>query len=156
LRQVLPKIKALLKTTEIKVTQGFIAKNDEGYTTTLGREGSDYTAAVISYCIDASKMVIWKDVPAVLNADPRIFNDTITLPKLSYREAIEMTYYGAQVIHPKTIKPLQNKHIPLQVRSFIDKDRHQELLLVVMTKKIISTTLLLLFIKLIKFSFLYL
>jgi aspartate kinase len=118
----IPKIKALLKTNEIKVTQGFIAKNNDGYTTTLGREGSDYTAAVISYCIDASKMVIWKDVPAVLNADPRIFKDTITLPKLSYREAIEMTYYGAQVIHPKTIKPLQNKQIPLQVRSFIDKD----------------------------------
>jgi aspartate kinase len=104
----------------IMLTQGFIGSTESGYSTTLGREGSDYTASVLAYCLDAQKLVIWKDVPAVLNADPRLFADTIKLEKLSYREAIEMTYYGAQVIHPKTIKPLQNKGIPLQVRSFID------------------------------------
>lgn len=101
------------------VIQGFIGFNALGKTTTLGREGSDYTAAVIAYCLDAEKLVIWKDVSGVLNADPRIFDDTIKLDFLSYREAIEMTFYGAQVIHPKTIKPLQNKGIPLQVKSFI-------------------------------------
>ena len=104
----------------IAITQGFIGKNTLGFSTTLGREGSDYTASVFAYCLDAEKVVIWKDVPAVLNADPRLFKDTIKIEKLTYREAIEMTYYGAQVIHPKTIKPLQNKKIPLQVRSFID------------------------------------
>jgi len=104
----------------IAVTQGFIGKNALGFSTTLGREGSDYTASVFAYCLDAEKVVIWKDVPAILNADPRLFKDTIKIEKLTYREAIEMTYYGAQVIHPKTIKPLQNKKIPLQVRSFIE------------------------------------
>jgi aspartate kinase len=104
----------------IAITQGFIGKNPLGFSTTLGREGSDYTASVFAYCLDAEKVVIWKDVPAVLNADPRLFKDTIKIEKLTYREAIEMTYYGAQVIHPKTIKPLQNKKIPLQVRSFIE------------------------------------
>lgn len=115
-----PKVNACMPLTGIKITQGFIARNKEHFTTTLGREGSDYTAAVIAYCCNADKMVIWKDVPAVLNADPRLFTDAVAIPKLSYREAIEMTFYGAQVIHPKTIKPLQNKNIPLQVKSFID------------------------------------
>lgn len=117
-----PLIHQFMDASTINITQGFIARNENGYSTTLGREGSDYTAAVISYCINASKMLIWKDVPAVLNADPRLFNDTIAIPELSYREAIEMTFYGAQVIHPKTIKPLQNKNIPLLVKSFIDKN----------------------------------
>ena len=106
----------------IPVTQGFIGSSSENFTTTLGREGSDYTAAILSYCLDAKEMVIWKDVPGVLTADPRKFEKVTKLDRLSYREAIEMTYYGAKVIHPKTIKPLQNKSIPLLVKSFIDPD----------------------------------
>ena len=102
------------------LTQGFIGSTTENFTTTLGREGSDYSAAIFSFCLDAKSMTIWKDVPGVLNADPRLFENTIKLDRLSYREAIEMTYYGAQVIHPKTIKPLQNKSIPLYVKSFLD------------------------------------
>lgn len=102
------------------VTQGFIGSTSENFTTTLGREGSDYTAAIMSYCLDAHSMHIWKDVPGVLTGDPRLFDDVILLPRLSYKEAIEMTYYGAKVIHPKTIKPLQNKQIPLYVRPFLD------------------------------------
>lgn len=101
------------------LTQGFIGCSSENFTTTLGREGSDYTAAIFSYCLDAKDMVIWKDVPGVLTADPRLFENVTKLDRLSYREAIEMTYYGAKVIHPKTIKPLQNKSIPLYVKSFI-------------------------------------
>lgn len=101
------------------LTQGFIASTSENFTTTLGREGSDYSAAIFSYCMDAESMTIWKDVPGVLTADPRLFDDVIKLDRLSYREAIEMTYYGAKVIHPKTIKPLQNKNIPLYVKSFV-------------------------------------
>lgn len=102
------------------ITQGFIGSTTENFTITLGREGSDYTAAIFSYCLDAQDMTIWKDVPGVLTADPRIFENVIKIDRLSYREAIEMTYYGAKVIHPKTIKPLQNKSIPLYVKSFID------------------------------------
>ena len=102
------------------LTQGFIGSTSENFTTTLGREGSDYTAAIFSYCLDAKSMTIWKDVPGVLTADPRIFENVTKLDRLSYKEAIEMTYYGAKVIHPKTIKPLQNKSIPLYVKSFID------------------------------------
>lgn len=102
------------------LTQGFIGSTNENFTTTLGREGSDYTAAIFSYCLDAESMTIWKDVPGVLTADPRIFENVAKLDRLSYKEAIEMTYYGAKVIHPKTIKPLQNKSIPLNVKSFID------------------------------------
>lgn len=104
------------------LTQGFIGSTSENFTTTLGREGSDYSAAIFSHCLDAESMTIWKDVPGVLNADPRMFDNTVKLDRLSYREAIEMTYYGAQVIHPKTIKPLQNKNIPLFVKSFLDPD----------------------------------
>ena len=100
------------------LTQGFIASTSENFTTTLGREGSDYTAAIFSFCLDADEMTIWKDVPGVLTADPRVFDNVTKLDRLSYKEAIEMTYYGAQVIHPKTIKPLQNKSIPLLVKSF--------------------------------------
>jgi aspartate kinase len=102
------------------VTQGFIGSTTENFTTTLGREGSDYTAAILSYCLDADSMHIWKDVPGVLTGDPRIFDDVVKLPRLSYKEAIEMTYYGAKVIHPKTIKPIQNKGIPLFVRPFLE------------------------------------
>lgn len=102
------------------LTQGFIGSTSENFTTTLGREGSDYSAAIFSYCLDAESMTIWKDVPGVLNADPRLFENVIKLDRLSYKEAIEMTYYGAQVIHPKTIKPLQNKNIPMFVKSFLD------------------------------------
>jgi aspartate kinase len=102
------------------LTQGFIGSTSENFTTTLGREGSDYSGAIFSFCLDAESMSIWKDVAGVLNADPRLFENTIKLDRLSYKEAIEMTYYGASVIHPKTIKPLQNKNIPLYVKSFLD------------------------------------
>ena len=102
------------------LTQGFIGSTSENFTTTLGREGSDYSAAIFSYCLDAEKMSIWKDVPGVLTADPRLFENVSLVERLSYKEAIEMTYYGASIIHPKTIKPLQNKSIPLHVRSFLD------------------------------------
>lgn len=104
------------------VTQGFIGSTSENFTTTLGREGSDYTAAILSYCLDAESMHIWKDVPGVLTGDPRIFEEVIMMPRLSYKEAIEMTYYGAKVIHPKTIKPIQNKQIPLYVRPFLQPE----------------------------------
>jgi aspartate kinase len=113
-------VEPLLEKGGIVLTQGFIGSTTENFTTTLGREGSDYTAAIFSYCLDAESMSIWKDVPGVLTADPRIFDNVSKLDRLSYKEAIEMTYYGAKVIHPKTIKPLQNKNIPLYVRSFID------------------------------------
>ncbi|MCB0609227.1 MAG: aspartate kinase [Lewinella sp.] len=111
-------VKPLLKDQCFVLTQGFIGSTTENFTTTLGREGSDYTAAIFSYCLDADSMTIWKDVPGVLTADPRKFENVIKLDRLSYKEAIEMTYYGAKVIHPKTIKPLQNKSIPLFVKSF--------------------------------------
>ena len=107
---------------DVLVTQGFIASTRDGRTTTLGREGSDYSAAIISYCIDAESMSVWKDVQGVLTADPRRFSNATLIPKLSYKEAIEMTYYGAQVIHPKTIQPIQRKEIPLNVRSFINRN----------------------------------
>ncbi|PLX00984.1 MAG: aspartate kinase [Marinilabiliales bacterium] len=106
--------------TELYLTQGFIAANDNGVTTTLGREGSDFTAAIFAHCLDAESMTIWKDVPGVLNADPKWFSNKMKLENISYREAIELAYYGATIIHPKTIKPLQNKNIPLIVRSFLN------------------------------------
>jgi aspartate kinase len=115
-------VPAMLETSQFVITQGFIGSTSENFTTTLGREGSDYSAAIFSHCLDAESMTIWKDVPGVLNADPRIFDNTIKLDRLSYKEAIEMTYYGAQVIHPKTIKPLQNKNIPMFVKSFLDPE----------------------------------
>ncbi|MFB0938196.1 MAG: aspartate kinase [Urechidicola sp.] len=104
---------------ELTITQGFLGGN-EGKTTTLGREGSDYTAAIFAYCLNAESVTIWKDVDGVLNADPRHFQDTILLNEISYEEAIELAFYGASVIHPKTLKPLENKLIPLQVRSFLN------------------------------------
>lgn len=110
--------------SRIWITQGFIGSTINGQTTTLGREGSDYTAAIISFCSDASNLTIWKDVPGVYNADPHVFSDAVLLPEISYYDAIEMTYYGATVIHPKTIKPLQNKKIPLHVKSFLNPSGH--------------------------------
>jgi aspartate kinase len=104
------------------MTQGFIGCAPSGHTTTLGREGSDYTAAIFSHCLNAERMVVWKDVPGIMNADPKLHPDAQRIDELSYLEAIEMTYYGASVIHPKTIKPLQNRHIPMEVRSFIHPD----------------------------------
>ena len=102
------------------ITQGFIGSNTSNQTTTLGREGSDFTAAIFANILNADEVIIWKDVNGVLNADPRYFNDTILLSNLSYSEAIELAFYGAKVIHPRTIQPLQEKHIPLSVRSFIN------------------------------------
>ena len=106
--------------TKLNITQGFIAANDTENTTTLGREGSDYTAGIFAYCLNAESVTIWKDVPGVLNADPRVFEQTTLLEQISYEEAIEMAFYGASVIHPKTLQPLQNKEIPLLVRSFLN------------------------------------
>lgn len=104
----------------IVVTQGFLGGTSENFTTTLGREGSDYTAAIFGACLAAESVTTWKDVPGILNADPKFFEDTVKFDELSYTEAIEMTYYGATVIHPKTIKPLQNANIPLLVKPFAD------------------------------------
>jgi len=107
-----------LNTLNLNITQGFLGGNSKNETTTLGREGSDYTAAIFAYCLNAESVTIWKDVNGVLNADPRYFNKTVLLEQISYSEAIEMAFYGASVIHPKTLKPLENKKIPLYVRSF--------------------------------------
>ena len=107
-------------THQLNVTQGFLAGNDTENTTTLGREGSDYTAGIFAYCLNAESVTIWKDVAGVLNADPRVFEETTLLEQISYEEAIEMAFYGASVIHPKTIQPLQNKEIPLYVKSFLN------------------------------------
>ena len=104
------------------ITQGFLASNKNNQTVSLGREGSDYTAAILAHMLKAESVTIWKDVPGVLNADPKYFDDTILLEKLSYLDAIELAYYGTSVIHPKTIKPLQNKNINLFVKSFVDPD----------------------------------
>jgi aspartate kinase len=118
------KIPDLLKQTSLVITQGFIGATSENFTTTLGREGSDYTAAILSYCLNAEEMIVWKDVPGVLSADPKFYQDAVKLQEISYLDAIELTYYGATVIHPKTIKPLENKNIPMYVRSFISpKDK---------------------------------
>ncbi|MBA4322517.1 MAG: aspartate kinase [Odoribacter sp.] len=106
--------------SHIYVTQGFIGGTISGQSTTLGREGSDYTAAIIANMLDAECVVVWKDVPGILNADPKWRTDATRLKEISYKEAVEMTFSGAKVIHPKTIKPLHNKNIPLYVRSFID------------------------------------
>ena len=111
-------IKNGLKGHSLAVTQGFIGSNSNNFTTTLGREGSDYSAAIFAYVLNASSLTIWKDVPGVLNGDPRVFKKTKLLKKISYREAIELAFYGASVIHPKTLQPLQRKEIPLHVKSF--------------------------------------
>ena len=103
---------------QLIIAQGFIGSNSNNFTTTLGREGSDYSAAIFAYAINAESVTIWKDVPGVLNGDPRVFNNTKLLHQISYREAIELAFYGASVIHPKTLQPLQRKEIPLYVKSF--------------------------------------
>jgi aspartate kinase len=118
--QVTQLVKPLLANNGIVVTQGFIGSTDENESTTLGREGSDYSAAVFANLLDAEKQTIWKDVAGVMNADPKLFPNAQLISTLNYTEVIEMAYYGAQVIHPKTIKPLQNKSIPLQVKCFLD------------------------------------
>ena len=109
-----------LSKTGFYITQGFLGSDPNFFTTTLGREGSDYSGAIFAYCLNADSMTIWKDVPGVLNADPRYFDETILLNHISYEEAIELAYYGASVIHPKTLQPLQQKEIPFFVKSFIN------------------------------------
>ena len=119
-KQAREKLRPLFDNTNFVVTQGFIGSTDENESTTLGREGSDFSAAIFAELMDAENVTIWKDVNGVMNADPKDFQEAVTIDELSYKEVIEMAYYGAQVIHPKTIKPLQNKDIPLFVRSFFD------------------------------------
>lgn len=119
-KQIGEKIIPLFNTTNVVITQGFIGSTDENESTTLGREGSDYTGAVFANILNVESITIWKDVDGVMNADPKEIPDATNIPELSYKEVIEMAYYGAQVIHPKTIKPLQNKNIPLYVRSFLN------------------------------------
>ncbi len=109
-----------VKRKMLNITQGFLGSDKNGFTTTLGREGSDYTAAIFAYCLNAQSVTIWKDVPGVMNADPRFFENASLLNQISYREAIELAFYGASVIHPKTLQPLQKKEIPLYVKSFIN------------------------------------
>lgn len=109
-----------LQCKKLYITQGFIGSDPNHFSVTLGREGSDYSAAIFAYCLNAESVTIWKDVPGVLNADPRYFEDTVLLNHISYREAIELAFYGASVIHPKTLQPLQRKEIPLYVKSFLN------------------------------------
>jgi aspartate kinase len=111
-------VSSKINTSVLNITQGFLGSDANNFTTTLGREGSDYTAAILAYCLNAEQVTIWKDVPGVLNADPRYFENAQLLNRISYREAIELAFYGASVIHPKTLQPLQQKEIPLYVKSF--------------------------------------
>jgi aspartate kinase len=113
-----------LNAEKLIITQGFLGSNNELKTTTLGREGSDFSAAIFAFCLNAKSVTIWKDVPGVLNADPRSFENTQLLNHISYKEAIEMSFYGASVIHPKTLKPLENKNIPLYVRPFYELENN--------------------------------
>ncbi|WP_343746859.1 aspartate kinase [Chitinophaga sp.] len=121
-KQVTDKVVPLFNQTSIVIAQGFIGSTDQNESVTLGREGSDYSAAVFANMLDAESQTIWKDVEGLKNADPKLFPNTVNIPEISYGEVIEMAYYGAQVIHPKTIKPLQNKQIPLLVKCFLDKN----------------------------------
>ncbi len=114
--------KSTLDGNTVHITQGFIGHTREGFTTTLGREGSDFTAAILGHILDAESVTIWKDVPGMLNADPKYFDNTVLLEKISFKEAIELAYFGASVIHPKTIQPLKQKGIPLFIKSFLDPD----------------------------------
>lgn len=118
--QVAATVQPIFNTEDLIITQGFIGSTDENESTTLGREGSDFSAAIFANLLDAESLSIWKDVEGVMNADPKKFTDAIFLSELSFTEVIEMAYYGAQVIHPKTIKPLQNKNINLHVKCFLD------------------------------------
>lgn len=113
-------ISAIKVKATLNITQGFLGSDENNFTTSLGREGSDYTAAIFGYCLNADSVTIWKDVPGVMNADPRFFENAILLENISYREAIELAFYGATVIHPKTLQPLQRKEIPLYVKSFLN------------------------------------
>ena len=115
-------VAVLFDSTDIVLTQGFIGATDENESTTLGREGSDYTAAVFANMLNAESLTIWKDVEGVMNADPKQFAEAVFISELTYDDVIEMAYYGAQIIHPKTIKPLQNKSIPFHVKCFLDKN----------------------------------
>ncbi|MBV7531520.1 aspartate kinase [Chitinophaga sp. sic0106] len=121
-RQVTEKVVPLFNNTSIVISQGFIGSTDQNESVTLGREGSDYSAAVFANMLDAESQTIWKDVEGLKNADPKLFPNTVNIPEITYGEVIEMAFYGAQVIHPKTIKPLQNKQIPLYVKCFLDKN----------------------------------
>jgi aspartate kinase len=114
------KITTGFNTSMLNLTQGFLGSDANNFTTTLGREGSDYTAAIFAYCLNADSVTIWKDVPGVLNADPRYFENAQLIHQISYREAIELAFYGATVIHPKTLQPMQRKEIPLYVKSFLN------------------------------------
>jgi aspartate kinase len=107
---------------EHTITQGFIGCTSENFTTTLGREGSDFSAAILAFCLDAKEVVIWKDVPGMMNADPKYFEDAQLLNKVSFDEAIELAFFGAKVIHPKTIQPLKKKKIALQIKSFLNPE----------------------------------
>ena len=115
-------INAQVSKNKLVISQGFIGSDENNFTTTLGREGSDYTAAIFAYALNAESVTIWKDVPGVLNGDPRVFENTKLLNQISYTEAIELAFYGASVIHPKTLQPLQRKEIPLYVRSFLNPE----------------------------------
>ena len=115
-------VNQLTSSFDILITQGFIGSDNEGKSVTLGREGSDYTAAIFGYALNAQDVTIWKDVPGLLNADPKFYKDAVKLDFITYSEAIELAYYGATIIHPKTIKPLENKGIPLYVKSFLNPD----------------------------------
>ncbi len=121
-------IKRKIKGKGLFISQGFIGSNEKSFTTTLGREGSDYSAAIFAHALDAELVIIWKDVRGVLNADPRYFNKTKLLKKISYEEAIELAFYGASVIHPKTLQPLKKKNIPLYVKSFLRPSREGTLI----------------------------
>jgi aspartate kinase len=107
---------------KIALTQGFIACSDDGATTTLAREGSDFSAAILAYCMDAEEVIIWKDVIGLLNADPKYYPEALLIPRISYAETLELAFYGASVLHPNTIKPLENKKIPLRIKSFLDPE----------------------------------
>lgn len=119
-KNIQEKVLPQMKTGRVLITQGFIGSTTSGKTTTLGREGSDYTGSIFAFCLGADSLTVWKDVPGILNGDPRIREHTVKLDNLSYEEAVEMTFYGASVIHPKTIKPLFNRQIPLHVKCFLD------------------------------------
>lgn len=118
----------LFEQYDFVLSQGFVGKNPDGFTTTLGREGSDFTGAIFAHLLNAESLTIWKDVDGLLNADPKLFNETQLIKNISYRETIELAFYGAKIIHPKTIQPLQNKKIPLYVKSFLNKENNGSLI----------------------------